>query len=374
MQHPDNRAPKSRRENTVHPGTADQVSGGGREEVSGEKRLARNRSGKWEIRWTDRDGEGKSRTRSASTHTDDYEIAKTVLRQTLKDERQDRLAAGGVVVGVLLDGYQKAAQARGVGATQLGCVRQLKGFWDTYPVEDICPEAVLEYRDSRGVAEGTLRRELNVLVAALNWGARHGKIKSAPPVDLPAEGAPRAVFLDEALEGELWALATASAYKMTGRLTRVGRFIAIALDTGARKSAIEGLTWDRVDLVRGVIDFRDPAMRATKKRRVATPIPARLLPVLQRAYAERGQSKFVLDHDGSIRKSFESFMTTHQFEDVTPHILKHTRITLLLRAGVSIWDVSALTGTSPKTIQDVYGHHATDSRLRDAANKRASAA
>jgi integrase len=341
--------------------------------MDSEKRLAKNRSGYWEVRWTERDDKGRGRTRSYSTHATDREIAEKVMRQVARDEDARALRAGAVVVGAVLDAYEKTIVARGVGPTQRVCIKQLKDFWGDYAPEDVTPEAVLDYRATRSVADGTLRRELNVLVAAFNWAVKHGKLKVAPAVDLPAEGTPRAVFLDEKLESELWTLASRDV-DGDGRLSRAGRFIAIALDTGARKASIEGLTWDRVDLTRGTVDFRDPSMRATKKRRVATPIPARLMPLMERAFRERGGNRFVLDHGGNIRKTFETFMAKHGFEDVTPHTLKHTRITLLLRAGVSVWDVSALTGTSPDTIQGVYGHHAADNRLREQANKRASAA
>lgn len=43
--------------------------------------------------------------------------------------------------------------------------------------------------------------------------------------------------------------------------------------------------------------------------------------------------------------------------DVTPHVLKHTGTTWLLRDGVDLWDVSGLTSTSMKTLETVYAHH-----------------
>jgi integrase len=46
--------------------------------------------------------------------------------------------------------------------------------------------------------------------------------------------------------------------------------------------------------------------------------------------------------------------------DVTPHLLKHSATTWLLRAGVSLWDISQLTSTSMKTLEAVYGHHSPE--------------
>jgi integrase len=371
MQRANGGSPKSVGGTALHTGAAGQNTGGRPEAIHREKHLARNRSGKYEIRWTERDPEtGRTRTRSLSTHTDDDHIAQAVMRRTIQDERREALTAGGVSLGVLLSAYRAAIVARGVGTTQLGALQRLGEFWGDLVITDVTPEAVGDYRETRGVSSGTLRRELNALVACLRWSVRHHRIPVAPPIDLPAEGTPRAVFLEEKLEQELWDLAVGHCFKPSGRMSRVGRFIAIGLDTGARKAAIEGLTWDRVDLTRGTIDFRDPRLRVTKKRRVVTPITARLMPVLARAYAEKN-SAFVLDMGGAIKTAFQSFMDDFGFEGVTPHTLKHTRITLLLRAGVPPWDVSALTGTSVATILSVYGHHVTDDRLRAAANRRA---
>ncbi|RUQ77940.1 hypothetical protein ELZ22_17615, partial [Brucella abortus] len=42
---------------------------------------------------------------------------------------------------------------------------------------------------------------------------------------------------------------------------------------------------------------------------------------------------------------------------VTPHILRHTRATWLMRAGVDIWEASHSLGMSTKTLEAVYGHH-----------------
>ena len=291
-------------------------------------------------------------------------------------------AGGGVTVGDLLDGYAASARARGVGSSQMDCVKMLRSHFAAHTVADLTPEAVIDYQMARGVAPGTLRRELGTLVAALGWAVKHGKLTQAPEIDLPAEGEPRAVFLTEDLEEELFLLASRDTERnsrmgarSSGRLSRTGRFVCIGLDTGARKAAIQGLTWDRVDLARRVLDFRDPTVRATKKRRVATPIPDRLLEVLRRAARERRPGEnHVLDGPGDVGSGFNAVMERHGFEGITPHVLRHTRITLLLRAGVSLWDVSALVGASPDVIQAVYGHHVADDRLRLLANKRGAAA
>lgn len=338
-----------------------------------------NRSGVWEIRWTEGGGDTgtPSRSRSLSTRKKALVDAEKVRSHFLAAEADaDAISASGDTLEDVLSAYGKHAEAKGVGNTQQICLNHLRSHLGALRPAEVTPTVLQNYRVTRGVADGTLRRELNVLKTALTWGAKHHKVAAVPVVDLPPNGLARAVFLDEKIESELFALAIgdiARGANAVARLSRIGRFIAIGLDTGARKSAILGLTWDRVDLKNWTVDFRDTSRRVTKKRRVVTFIPTRLRPVFERAWSERWpEAKYVLDHDGDIQKAWGVFMNLHGFESVTPHVLRHTRITLLLRGGASVWDVSALVGASPDVIHEVYGHHVADNRLRAQADRRAA--
>jgi integrase len=42
---------------------------------------------------------------------------------------------------------------------------------------------------------------------------------------------------------------------------------------------------------------------------------------------------------------------------VTPHTLRHTRATWLMRDGVSLWDAAGQLGMSAIMIERTYGHH-----------------
>src|SRR5262249_29289875 len=138
----------------------------------------------------------------------------------------------------------------------------------------------------------------------------------------------------------------------------------------ARHEAILSLTWDRVDLEQGRIDFRLPGRAETKKRRPNRPIDDRLLRLLRAAYKVREGDHVIMHRGGpvkAVKKAFAGACKRAKLKGVTPHTLKHTYITWALRSGVSIWDVAGLTSTSAKTIQEVYGHHAQD-QLKKAAN------
>ena len=146
--------------------------------------------------------------------------------------------------------------------------------------------------------------------------------------------------------------------RVGGRLSRVERWLHLAYYTGRRKAAIEGLTWDRVDFALNRIDFDEPGRKRTKKRRGVAYLNEKLRALLERAKREAGDDAvYVLDHPGSIRKAFGSLCKRAGLGDVTPHTLKHTCATHMLRRGVSIWDVAGALETTPATIQRVYGKH-----------------
>ena len=70
---------------------------------------------------------------------------------------------------------------------------------------------------------------------------------------------------------------------------------------------------------------------------------------------------------GLIRKSFIDIAKKAKVKNASPHTLKHTAITWMLRRGLTPWQVSGITNTSVATILRVYGHHVQDD-LREAVN------
>jgi len=248
-------------------------------------------------------------------------------------------------------------------------VQHIVRFFGHMTPREIAPDDFLKFRVLRNVADGTLRRDLGALRTILNFGFKNRLVSAGdtPHIELPPSGPPRDLWLNEQQENEFLALAGKHSSGKP-RLTRLTRFVAIALDTGARKSAIQGLTWDRVCLSEKLIDFRDPKLKTSKKRRVPVPISDRLLPMLQKAYAER-RGSFVLDDPGDIRKTFDTFRHRTPYPWVTPHVLRHTAATLMLRAGVSVWDVAGVLGDTVETVTKVYGHHSPD-YLKNAVNRR----
>lgn len=245
-------------------------------------------------------------------------------------------------------------------------------------INELTPEVMLNYRKDREqgkinghpVGAGTLRRELNTLVAAINHAVRHRRITLAdvPHIALPNQPPPKDLWLDEKEAQQLWD----ASKKLGGRHFL---FVAIALETASRKHAIEVLTWDQVDMSAGLIHFQQDGQIRTKKRRVPVPISDNLLKVLEEAKS-CSRTEWVLTSPYSIQKAFdrvkaEVFTQTgnDKFKLITPHTLRHTWATLAARAGVPLFQIAGVLGDTVQTVMRVYAHHAPD-HLRGAINFR----
>jgi integrase len=229
---------------------------------------------------------------------------------------------------------------------------------------DTEPDA--KYLERRQRAIGTMRFELGVLRAAINWAHKNGRLTRSVPVTLPTAPAPR----------ERWLTRQEAARLIRAARTQKARlymplFILIGLYTGRRKEAILSLRWTQIDLENGLIDFEVAGRDRTKKRRGKVRIPARLLPHLRRARRRGTDLGYVLHINGArignIKRGFVAARTRAGLKGVSPHTLRHTAATWLMQAGVPIWEASGFLAMSPQTLQSVYGHHHPD-YMREAAD------
>lgn len=187
------------------------------------------------------------------------------------------------------------------------------------------------------------------------------------------------------------------------------RFVEIAFYSGTRSGAILGLRWKR-DRIDGWVDFNGvtlfrsgPEAPPSRKRQPPCRIHDRLLPRLlewrkadmaiglrdgegkpmpvTHVVHERGVALGRVDGafgraawlagldrreiDGSLRVG-----NPDPDDDLgmpTPHILRHTRATLMLRAGVPPHEVGEYLGMTVKMVLEVYGHTHAEYQKRAAA-------
>jgi integrase len=235
-------------------------------------------------------------------------------------------------------------------------IEALTDFFQGNTVADVTKQTCRRYAKERGRSAGTTRRELGVLRAAINHAHENGRITRPVAVELPPRPEPRDRWLE---------------HKEVGRLIRAARtpharfylplFILIAVYTGRRKEAILSLRWPQVNLDEQTINFDPVGRKRTKKKRGIVRIPPRLLRHLRHARRRGTELGYVIHRNGErlndIKKGFEAACKRAGLEGVTPHTLKHTAATWLMRNGTDPWDAAGFLSTSVETLLRVYGHH-----------------
>jgi integrase len=237
------------------------------------------------------------------------------------------------------------------------CVKLFSEFYGDQPVSAITPASNTAFEKMRlkdGIAASTINNQRVTLIAALNHAHKMGRLASVPHVSkMPPTHAKLRYLTRKEAAALLWAC-------RRSRVKYLAMFVRIALYTGVRHRAILQLTWDRVDLADGWIDFNVPGMEITKKRRPVAPINFKLARALRAARPDGSKKKFVIgaktEPMNGVWVAFRTACKLAKLKGVTPHTLKHTCITWGL-AKASPWDVSGVTATSLATLTTIYGKH-----------------
>lgn len=203
--------------------------------------------------------------------------------------------------------------------------------------------AYVAARRARGVAPGTIRKELSTLRAGLRWhDPRTPAVLELPPAPPPRE---RHLSRDEAR-----ALIAACA------TPHVRLFVVLALTTAARRTALLELTWSRVDFERGIIRLGAAAPDGNgggRKGRATVPLHDLARPHLLEARMG-ALTGHVIEHGGkpltSIRKSFENACARARLAGVTPHVLRHTAAVWMAEAGTPMSEIAQYLGHTDERI------------------------
>lgn len=334
----------------------------------------KQREGVWYITWSEG---GRSYRRSTGTRN--RKEADAALGAFLHERANPSRSYDVVSVKVVVEAYIKENECAAPERNEYAA-KHLCEFFGDMSVVDLERKDSREYRkwrQDRGVKDGTIRRELACLIAAINHAAAEKRLAKAdiPTIDLPPMPPPKDRWLTR---DEAGALIQASRFAVvrdeSGRflppteqeLTRCYLFVMIALYTGARKGVIERLKWTQVDLVAGRINFNTPGRAQTTKRRPVVPISDVLLPILTAAQAV-ATTEYVLEGGGAIRSAFESAVERAGLGAVTPHTLRHTWATWAAQAGVDMWQIAGVLGDTEATVRKTYAHHHPD-YLKNAIN------
>jgi integrase len=258
-------------------------------------------------------------------------------------------------VSEILDAWQKDRKHLKSQDTITYSIQALKPYFGHFRPDQVTKPLCRQYAKFRKKKPGTVRRELEVLRAALYWQDKHTKAD----VELPPAAPPKERYLTRDEYEKLLEAATSPHIEL---------FIILALSTAARASALLDLTWDRVDFKRGQIQLSKG--EETNKRRALVPMTKRAREALEKAYKAR-ETDFVIEYGGeqvkTVIKGFKRTAKKAGMNDVTPHVLRHTAAVWMAEAGVPMSEISQFLGhTSTQVTERVYARYSPE-YLRNAA-------
>jgi len=219
-------------------------------------------------------------------------------------------------------------------------------------------------RKPRVVAsDQVLRFELIKLRAVVNFAIAQGIVEAryAVKFPLPPRTTNKKAWITRKEAAHLLRLAKRERQKRPPTSYKVYMFLALAMFTGARKSAIQSLKWSDIDFDTNLIDFREPDSANPIKRRGVI----RMMPELRAVLLEARELNFnrtgvyVLGDRGGQQayKPFRRFLDRHGYGHVTPHTLRHSWTTWAVQDGVPFKQIADYLRVSVKVLEDTYAHH-----------------
>lgn len=274
--------------------------------------------------------DGKRRRRQLAAT--DRQSAEAEARKLWEDSDRSPWTVGRVMNAYLATIADKTSKPRRDDAW-----KAMQGFWENVDPALIDEPMCKTYRERRKVGDATARYELMQLSTALNWAMGEGKIPGKRKIWLP----PTPERKTRHLEWTEWQAFYAAIKADHARL-----YAMIGLYTMARPSAILELTWDRVDFIRGMIDFTPPGHVRTAKRRTIVPIAADLRPMLAKGFEAR-TCEYVIERGGqrvhSVKKAFQA-ASERSAVYATPYTLRHTGAVYAAEGGVTMAELAQFMG------------------------------
>lgn len=223
-------------------------------------------------------------------------------------------------------------------------------FWGKMPIARVDVQTAVDYREKRKHCKAiTVRNELAVIRAALNWAEKNKLIGKAPFIQMPPIPATNVGHLSKAEFRKLLDNALAPHIRI---------FLQLAVGTGARTNALLDLTWDRVDFERNLITLNPQDRVQTSKYRATVPMNTQLRAALLDA-KEGALSDYVVEHGrervASIKNGFAAAARRAGLK-ATPHMLRHSTAVWQAEQNIPFSQIAQFLGhTDSRITERVYG-------------------
>ena len=266
-------------------------------------------------------------------------------------------------------GLEEVKRLRSYKERQHALTLQLIPFFGSKAITEITAEDVEAYRGQRKkrngnlVKLGTINNDHIILKHCLNIARRKRllTINPASLVPIPCAHNER----DRILSADEWQrLYNAAAPHLKPMLLT-------AYHLGQRLGELVSLTWDRVDLHRGIITLRSIDTKTKKPRQVPLTLPVRQALAELSKVRDLGHRHVFVYHRSPVREVKTAFRTACKragIENLRFHDLRHCAATNLRRAGVDTTTAMQIIGHKSPYMWKRYNTVA-DSDLVAAANK-----
>lgn len=221
---------------------------------------------------------------------------------------------------------------------------------------------------AHGYKASTVNRDLSALGTCYRWAKqRRLSPRGFRSPTLSATRTPEAIRRVEITAEQIQRLKARAA---TTRDRRFGVFVALLVDTGARKSELLERRWEDVDLEAGTIHC---ATTKTGVPRILHFRPA-TGEMIKRVYKSMPHERLVFEgklpgESVSFRSAWRTITNDIGLPGLHMHDIRHAAAADLLRSGVTLGVAAQVLGHSPQVLARRYGHLETGA-LRHAQETR----
>ncbi|MBT3031598.1 MAG: site-specific integrase [Candidatus Thiodiazotropha sp. (ex Lucina pensylvanica)] len=217
-------------------------------------------------------------------------------------------------------------------------------------LQDLKPHIIAQYRDSRlqRVKSSTVRRELALLshvinIAIIDWGIDLPKGNPVSSIRLPSEAVGRDRRITNHEESQL--LNALSGNHMMKSI------VVIATETGMRRGEIAAMQWDHINWPSQTLSI---PITKTEIPRVI-PLSNKAMEAITRLPRRINGLVWGIRPD-SITQAFERACKRAGIEDLRFHDLRHEATSRFFENGLSIMEVSVITGHKDVRMLKRYTH------------------
>ena len=307
----------------------------------------------WWISYTDAMGKRVKQSSGTTVHAD----AKAEEQKLRSKSHTIKRRTGGVEVGHVLAEYLKRDNRLVPRNISIG--RALGSYFsgkNVASIDSVEIHGYIDFRREQEVADSTIKRDLNVLSAAIvEYNSRFG-------TEIPNHV--RSVEVKEPPGRVRWITEQEAARLIKCASPLVADFIKIGLYTGMRTTDILTLSWKQVDLDREKIVIEVVNNSSKRKRTIIIPIHPMVREAIASCKARNpGAQNAFQNGDAvirSLKKGFEGACRRAGIEDFTPHDLRHTCASWLVMAGVNLYEVRDILGHASIKSTERYAHLAPE--------------